>query len=172
MKYKSDIVFISIGSNLRSLPFINNVELINFAKKKLPKIGLRVISSSKNWLSYPIPFMNIPYFINCVVKCCIINNKAHNPYVVLDKIKKLEIEIGRKRNKHNFSRIIDIDIIDFKGKIINDELILPHPRLHLRKFVLNPMKTIAQNWKHPVYKKKIDFLITKIRSQQKLIEKL
>ena len=67
--------------------------------------------------------------------------------------------------------MIDIDILDFKGRIINEGLILPHPRMHCRKFVLKHIKKIAHNWKHPIYQKKIDFLITKIKSQQILMKK-
>ena len=44
--------------------------------------------------------------------------------------------------------------------------------MHLRKFVLNPMNTIARNWKHPIFRKKIDYLVTKINTKEQLIEKL
>ena len=81
------------------------------------------------------------------------------------------MKIGRKKKSNNISRIIDIDILDFKGEIVNEKLILPHPRMHSRKFVLTPMKKIAPNWKHPIYKKKIDFLLTKIKTKQVLIKK-
>ena len=90
---------------------------------------------------------------------------------MLEYLKTLEIEIGRKKKNNNISRLIDIDILDFKGKVINEGLILPHPRMHCRKFVLKPMKKIAPNWEHPVYQKNIDFLITKIKSHQILIKK-
>ena len=105
------------------------------------------------------------------MKCKIVSKKANNPVILLKYLKTLEIEIGRKKKNNNISRLIDIDILDFKGKIINEGLILPHPRMHCRKFVLNPMKKIAPNWKHPINQKKIDFLITKIKSHQILIKK-
>ena len=105
------------------------------------------------------------------MKCIIVSKKANNPAILLEYLKSLEIEIGRNKKNYNISRLIDIDILDFKGKVINEGLILPHPRMHCRKFVLNPMKKIAPRWKHPVYKKKIDFLITKIKSHQILIKK-
>ena len=96
----------------------------------------------------------------------------HNPHVLLEKIKSLEFAMGRKKNIYNFSRVIDIDILDFRGEVLNDNLILPHPRMHLRKFVLNPMNTIAWNWKHPIFRKKIDYLVAKIKTKEQLIEKL
>ena len=171
MKNNQNIVYLGLGSNLRLPSYRNTMKVIESFKKKIYKSGLRITKSSNYWLTYPIPFSNIPKFINCVVKCVIISKKANNPIILLKYLKNLEIEIGRKKKSNNISRLIDIDILDFKGKIINKGLILPHPRMHCRKFVLNPMKKIAPSWKHPVYEKKIDFLITKIKSHQILIKK-
>ena len=171
MKNNQNIVYIGLGSNLRLPSYRNAMKVIEVFKKKIYKSGLRITKSSNYWLTYPIPFSNIPKFINCVVKCIIVSKKANNPVILLKYLKTLEIEIGRKKKNNNISRLIDIDILDFKGKIINEGLILPHPRMHCRKFVLNPMKKIAPSWKHPVYEKKIDFLITKIKSHQILIKK-
>ena len=171
MKNNQNIVYLGLGSNLRIPSYRNAINVIEALKKKIYKSGLRITKSSNYWLTYPIPFSNIPKFINCVVKCIIVSKKANNPVILLKYLKTLEVEIGRKKKNNNISRLIDIDILDFKGKIINEGLILPHPRMHCRKFVLNPMKKIAPSWKHPVYKKKIDFLITKIKSHQILIKK-
>ena len=171
MKNNHNIIYLGLGSNLRLPSYRNAMKVIESFKKKIYKSGLRITNSSNYWTTYPIPFSNIPKFINCVVKCIIVSKKANNPVILLECLKSLEIEIGRKKNSNNISRLIDIDILDFKGKVINEGLILPHPRMHCRKFVLNPMKKIAPSWKHPVYKKKIDFLITKIKSHQILIKK-
>ena len=171
MKSNHNIVYLGLGSNLRQPSYRNAIKVIESFKKKIYKSGLRITKSSNYWLTYPVPFSNIPKFINCVVKCVIVSKKANNAVILLEYLKSLEIEIGRKKKNSNISRLIDIDILDFKGKITHEGIILPHPRMHCRKFVLNPMKKIAPNWKHPVYKKKIDFLITKIKSQQILIKK-
>ena len=171
MKSNQNIVYLGLGSNLRQPSYRSAVKVIESLKKKLYKSGLRVTKSSNYWLTYPIPFSNIPKFINCVVKCTIVAKKANNPISLLAYLKNLEIELGRKKKSKNISRIIDIDILDFKGVILNERLILPHPRMHSRKFVLKPMKKIAPNWKHPIYNKKIDFLITKIKTKQILIKK-
>ena len=171
MKNNHNFVYLGLGSNLRLPSYRNAMKVIESFKKKIHKSGLRIINSSNYWLTHPIPFSNIPKFTNCVVKCIIVNKKANNPKILLEYLKSLEIEIGRKKKKNNISRLIDIDILDFKGKVINKGLILPHPRMHSRKFVLYPMKKIVPNWKHPVFKKKIDFFITKIKSHQILIKK-
>ena len=81
-------------------------------------------------------------------------------------------KIGRKKTKKNEARIIDIDIIDFNGKIRNKNsknLILPHPRSHLRNFVLYPILQIDPNWSHPILKKNARFLINNL-SQKSRIE--
>ena len=122
MRYKKNIVYIGLGANLRQLPHRNTIKMLESVKKKLFKAGLRIINSSNYWQTYPMPFVNIPKFINCVVKCLIIRNKANNPYILLKTIKNLEIEMGRKKKKFDISRIIDIDILDYRGKIINDDL--------------------------------------------------
>ena len=171
MKNNQNIVYLGLGSNLRQPSYRNAMKVIESFKRKIYKSGLRITNSSNYWLTYPIPFSNIPKFINCVVKCLVISKKANNPATLLRYLKILESEIGRKKKNNNISRLIDIDILDFKGRIINEGLILPHPRMHCRKFVLKPMKKIAPNWKHPIYQKKIDFLITKIKSQQILMKK-
>ena len=171
MKSNQNIVYLGLGSNLRQPSYRNTIKVIESIKKKIYKSGLRVTKASNYWLTYPIPFSNIPKFINCVVKCLIVSKKANNPDSLLEYLKSLGIEIGRKKKYNNISRIIDIDILDFKGEIINKTIISPHPRMHLRKFVLIPMRKIAPNWKHPIYKKKIDFLITQIKTSQTLIEK-
>ena len=150
MRYKKDIVYIGLGANLRQLPYTNTIKMLESVKKKLFKLDLRIIDSSNYWQTYPMPFANIPKFINCVVKCLIVKKKANNPHVLLENIKNLELEIGRKKKNFDISRVIDIDIIDYKREIVNDDLILPHPRMHSRKFVLLPMKTIAKNWK-PIF---------------------
>ena len=80
-----------------------------------------------------------------------------NPSELLNEIEKIEKKLGRIRIKKNEPRTCDIDIIDFNGEIIkNDKLVVPHPRLHLRNFVIYPLKEIEPNWSHPIFNKNID----------------
>ena len=66
---------------------------------------------------------------------------------LIKKIKLIEKKMGRLKAKKNDPRIIDIDIIDFKGLLIDSgELILPHPKAHLRNFVLYPILVIYPKW--------------------------
>ena len=172
MKYNSDFIYLGLGANLRATSYSNIQNLIKSIKLRLPRLGLRVTNSSNNWISYPMPFSNVPLFINCVIKCVVIKDKTNNPYNLLKDIKKLENVMGRSKNKKNISRVVDIDILDFKGKILKEDLILPHPRMHLRKFVLTPLNSINKNWKHPILKSKVNLLLNQIKPRQYLKEKL
>ena len=85
------------------------------------------------------------------------------PRLLIKKFNKIEKKLQRTRGIKNQPRTCDIDLIDYKGKILNSKkLIVPHPRAHLRNFVLYPIKEISPSWIHPILNKKIDFLIKKL----------
>ncbi len=149
------MIFINIGSNLisahgnRLKNLKHALELIIFEKVKIKNI-----SSVFETPSYPNN--KNPKFLNICVELST-NNK---PLMLLRKLKKIEKKMFRLNNLKNEPRTCDIDLIDFKGKIINtNRLSLPHPRAHKRNFVLYPLKEICPDWRHPILNKKIDFLI-------------
>tara|TARA_Y100001970_G_C13749362_1_gene610217 strand:- start:98 stop:610 length:513 start_codon:yes stop_codon:yes gene_type:complete len=146
------MIYLNIGSNLSSKEGgrKNNIlKAITYLKKL--KLNLIKISSFYETPSYPNN--SDPKFINLCVKLeC--NLKASE---LLNEIKKIEKKLGRIRSKKNEPRTCDIDIIDFNGEIIkNDDFEVPHPRLHLRNFVIYPLKEIEPDWSHPIFDKKID----------------
>jgi 2-amino-4-hydroxy-6-hydroxymethyldihydropteridine diphosphokinase len=75
-------------------------------------------------------------------------------------LKKIECKIGRKKTFKNGPREIDLDIIFYENKIINTaHLSIPHPRAHLRRFVLKPLAEISPGFVHPVFKKTVKKLL-------------
>ena len=75
-------------------------------------------------------------------------------------LKDIEFKVGRKDFKQNKDREIDIDIIFYGDRIINEKnLIIPHPRMHKRKFVLQPMLDLTADFKHPLLNKSIKELV-------------
>lgn len=88
------------------------------------------------------------------------------------KLKQIEKEIGRTKTANSTTyedRIIDIDILDFNGKISHsDELTVPHPRIEMRNFVLIPLAEIAPNWIHPLLKRPVNKLILNLNDQSKV----
>ena len=81
---------------------------------------------------------------------------------LINKCKEIEKKLGRKRLPKNSPRECDIDIIDFKNKKILGDLILPHPRMDTRNFVLLPLFEINKDWKHPILKVNIRKLISSL----------
>ena len=83
---------------------------------------------------------------------------------------QIEKNFGRIRKKKNESRIIDLDILDYKNIPIHykSKLVIPHPRMHKRAFVLFPLKEINSNWKHPISKILISKLIKDLKKKQKI----
>lgn len=89
---------------------------------------------------------------------CICINTTHNSSALIHLLLDIEKQLGRERNLyHTYEpRTIDIDILFFNDDVIHqDHLMVPHPRLHLRKFVLQPLSEIANNYLHPVLNKSI-----------------
>ena len=88
---------------------------------------------------------------------------------LINFILSIEKKLGRVRLKKNEPRTCDIDIIDYKGLILNyPELSTPHPRAHTRNFVLFPIKEIDPKWIHPLINKNVDFLINELSPKSRI----
>ena len=86
-------------------------------------------------------------------------NTSLDPRDILDKISRIERELGREKKEKWGPRVIDIDILFYGKRLIRDKgLEIPHPDLHKRAFVLVPMMEIAPEFEHPVLNKQIDDL--------------
>ena len=161
------MIHLNIGSNLSSF-FGSRYDNITIAINLLIESKL-VISKVSNFYETPsYPNKKLPKFLNIGI----LANYNQSHFDLLKKINLIEKKIGRKKTKKNEPRVIDIDIIDFNGKIKNKNsknLILPHPRSHLRNFVLYPILQIDPNWSHPILKKNVRFLINNL-SQKSRIE--
>ena len=152
------MIHLNIGSNLDS-KYGSRFDNISIAIDLLinSKIKIKKISNFYETPSYPNN--NFPKFLN-VGLLIDYNNDYLNLFEI---IKKIEKKLGRIRTKKNDPRVIDIDIIDFRSEVKKTkELILPHPRCHLRNFVLFPILQIDPNWSHPILKKNARFLINNL----------
>lgn len=133
-------VFIGIGANIGPVRE-------NFAKalKNIEKCG-RVVSVSSLYESDPVGPQDQPKFTNAVVKV----KTELSPFELLDCLKAIEREMGRKKTKRWGPRVIDLDIIFYGNLVIStDSLVIPHPRAHERRFVLEPLLEIEPDAWHP-----------------------
>ena len=143
-------IYLAIGSNLG-----NRFENIENAKFKLYQNNVKILKSSSYYETPSWPDPKKPKFLNVVL-----NVKTNlMPLKLLSICKEIEIDLGRKKMKKNSPRECDIDLIDYLNKKISGKITLPHPRMHLRNFVLLPLFEINKNWIHPVSKQHIKYLI-------------
>jgi 2-amino-4-hydroxy-6-hydroxymethyldihydropteridine diphosphokinase len=131
--------YISLGSNLG-----DSRRIISEAMAWLQNFSNRPVLKSSLWQTSPVNCPpDSPMFVNAVV--CLVPRKGEAPESLFEKLRSLEKEFGhRPRKVPNEPRPLDLDLITFGSEIRDTpELILPHPRAHLRRFVLQPLSEIA-----------------------------
>ena len=156
------MILVAIGSNLKSKSFGSPEQNCKVAIDML-RGYFEVTKSSNFYKTEPIPKSEQPWFVNCIVN---IKSKI-SPSNLLDTLLQIESQFGRERGEKNQARVIDLDLIAYNRLIVNSlELTLPHPRMHLRKFVIQPICDINKNWIHPVFKKKASEILKELANQK------
>ncbi|WP_353684822.1 2-amino-4-hydroxy-6-hydroxymethyldihydropteridine diphosphokinase [Thermodesulfovibrio sp. 3907-1M] len=147
-------VFLSIGSN------IGEKEKNCFqAITMLEQSGLIIDKKSSIYITKPWGFKNQPDFANMAVEAF----TELKPLELLQLLKKIESNMGRRPSIKYGPRIIDIDIIFYDDLILkSEELIIPHPLMHERYFVLKPLSEIAPDFVHPELKLSVKKLLEKL----------
>ena len=148
--------YLAIGSNLG-----NKITNIHIALSELKKNKIKIKKVSSHYLSKSWPNPLMPSFINIVIEI----ETILTPLELLKICNNIELKLGRVRIKKNAPRTCDIDIIDYDKKILNinsDKLIIPHPEMTKRNFVLLPLFEINRSWKHPESKINIVNLINSL----------
>ncbi len=151
----STIAYIGIGSNLGDKLFNcrYSIDKIN----QLP--GCHVSAVSAIFKTEPVGVTGQPWYANCVVEL----STTQLPSQLLKGLLSIESDMGRIRKKRWEARIIDLDILLFGQEIIeSNNLMIPHPFLHKRQFVLEPLDQLAPDLMHPVLKSTINQLLNKL----------
>ena len=139
-------VYLSLGSNVG-----DRKANLDAALEKLGALG-RVVAVSSYYETEPVGLRQQPWFLNCAVKL----ETELMPRQLLARVLEIEREMGRKRIQAKGPRIIDIDILLFGTSVVEMAgLSIPHPGLHERLFVLEPLAEIAPEVRHPVLKRSI-----------------
>src|SRR5215208_2465489 len=143
---KEHIVYLALGSNLG-----NRLSNLKEAIAALPP-QMEVKAKSAVYETPPWGYEDQPKFLNQVLKA----TTYLDPEPLLKHLKRLEVALGRKASFQNGPRLIDIDILFYDELILNTpSLVIPHPRLHERGFVLLPLMDIDPDLVHPVNKQSI-----------------
>ena len=139
-------VYLSLGSNLGE-----REANLRSAIEKLGDLG-EVIAVSSLYETEPVEFTPQPWFLNCAVAM----RTELMPKLFLSKMLAIEQEMGRRRTQPKGPRLIDIDVLLFGSSVITaPELEVPHPAMHERRFVLEPLAEIAPEVRHPLLKRTV-----------------
>jgi len=159
-------VLVAIGANLPGQMDSPKGQVVS-AISELVTETLAVLSQSRLYGTPCFPPGAGPDFVNAAVRC----RTSLSPSEVLDRLHQIEVRMGRVRQVRWGARVIDIDLLAYGDQVLPDragyahwaalapeaqavrapqDLILPHPRLHERGFVLVPLMDVAPDWVHPV----------------------
>lgn len=146
------IALIGVGANLPGADGRSPLETCRKAVAMLDLFpDLRLIGLSRWFESAPVPPSGQPPYVNAVAALRVEPGVTLDPAVLLRRLMDIEAECGRQRSTPNAARTLDLDIIAM-GDLVRDkpDPVLPHPRAHLRAFVLAPLVDVAPHWVHPV----------------------
>lgn len=163
------MIFVGIGGNLSTERFGSPRESCESALRALEQGDITVSRVSPWFHSAPVPLSDQPWYVNAVAEI----ETALEPDELLSAMHVVEEEFGRIRTpgQRNEARTIDLDLLDFRQSIIrntDDTLVLPHPRMHERAFVLLPLMELAPHWKHPVTGQSIAQLVDALPAGQSI----
>jgi 2-amino-4-hydroxy-6-hydroxymethyldihydropteridine diphosphokinase len=148
-----NIAYLSLGSNMG-----DRKHHLRHAVERLEQLG-RVTAVSSLYETEPVEFTDQAWFLNCAVAL----DTTKTPKELMAALLGLEQESGRQRTQRKGPRTIDIDILLFGETVLHaPSLTIPHPAMHARRFVLEPLAEIAPEARHPLLKKTIRELLAEL----------
>ena len=150
-------IYLGLGSNLG-----DREENLRRARELLNAAGIAILRESPLYETEPQDLAHQPWFLNQVVEA----ETALFPMQLLSRVLKIEKELGRRRVIAKGPRTMDIDILLYhRFAIDSPTLVVPHPRMHERRFVLAPMTELAPDLRHPVTRQTMRELLGRIKGQ-------
>lgn len=155
----TSLVYLSLGSNVG-----DRERHLREALSRLESSG-HVASVSSFYETEPVEFTDQAWFLNCAAAL----ETTQSPLQLMANILRIEQDMGRQRTQKKGPRTIDIDILLFGDTAVNSpELTIPHPSMHQRRFVLEPLAEIAPEATHPILKKTVCKLLGELPAGQKV----
>ena len=160
----SDIsIVVAVGANLPGADGRRPMQTCEFAVRAIAGLpGVCALTRSRWFSSAPVPPSGQPRYINGIVRF----RATLSPADLLERLHAIEAMAGRTRPVPDAARTLDLDIINMNGVIRSaPDPVLPHPRAHLRGFVLLPLRDVVPDWVHPVTGQGIRMLIDQLPPQ-------
>jgi 2-amino-4-hydroxy-6-hydroxymethyldihydropteridine diphosphokinase len=167
---RGNAIYIGLGGNLPHPQYGAPRQTLEGALAELDRRGVQLRRLSPWYRSAPVPMSDQPWYLNAVAEIAtdLLADR------LLAEMHAVEEIFGRARSTPNAARLIDLDLLDFNGKIAAGgpgKATLPHPRLAGRAFVLRPLSDLAPDWRHPVTGAPIEALVAALPADQ-AIERL
>jgi 2-amino-4-hydroxy-6-hydroxymethyldihydropteridine diphosphokinase len=158
------MILIGLGANLPS-PRGSPATTLEAALDALQGVGVAVVARSRLYRSAPVPVSDQPWYINAVAAV----KSGRSPRDLLAQLHQVEATFGRERRRLNDPRTLDLDLLAYDDLVSpggDGEPTLPHPRMHVRAFVLLPLSEIVPGWRHPVLHRTVEDLIAALPPDQ------
>ncbi len=157
-------ILIALGANLISERYGTPIETLEAALGALAARDIRTLQRSRWFESAPVPISDQPWYVNGVISV----QSSLSPEATLSTLHDIEAEFGRVRQVRNEARVLDLDLIAYGNQVIEQPggIMVPHPRLVDRAFVLLPLRDIAPDWHHPVSGLSLDQMIAALPKDQ------
>ena len=161
-------IIVGIGANLASPEHGAPGDACIAAVQALAEAGLTVIQQSPWYESAPVPVSDQPWYVNGVIEV----QTSLSPKDLMGLLAATEQRFGRIRTVRNEARVLDLDLIAYGERVETGDgeetqaLVIPHPRLHQRAFVLLPLADIAPDWVHPVSQEPLATLTARLDPAQ------
>ncbi|WP_258549047.1 2-amino-4-hydroxy-6-hydroxymethyldihydropteridine diphosphokinase [Thalassospira profundimaris] len=160
-------VLIAVGANLPTERFGPPAQAVQAAVEALGDLaGLAVADVSSFYETAPVPISDQPWYVNAIVRV----ETTLPPHDLLAHLHEIEAGFGRVRIMRNEARVLDLDLVAYGRVQVRDDggLVVPHPRLQDRAFVLLPLRDVAPDWVHPVLNKTVIELIDELPDGQEI----
>ena len=163
MKTPATRIILGIGANLIPDGYETPQQGCAAAIGHLAQHDIRVLDQSRWFETAPVPISDQPWFVNAAI----LAETELTAAAALAALHRIEEQFGRTRNQRNEARVLDIDLVDYGGMVTDrEDLILPHPRMHERAFVLLPLHDVVPEWVHPITGSSIATLIAALPDDQ------
>jgi 2-amino-4-hydroxy-6-hydroxymethyldihydropteridine diphosphokinase len=157
------LILIGLGANLNSPRWGTPRATLSAALGTLEGEGAAILARSSWYRSAPVPISDQPWFTNAVASVA----TELDARDLLELMQIVEQRFGRVRGARNAARVLDLDLLDYLGtQNQSPDLTLPHPRLHQRRFVLEPLAEMAPEWVHPTLNSTARQLLVQLGAEQ------